>query len=385
MWERNFTKILGAIAAFALLAASFLLGFGVGRQAPTSTSADYTLLSEVERHIGESSVKQVSRQKLIQGAIRGMLQALDDPYAEFLDRDSYEAFREISSGHFFGIGLWMKEEDGRHRVVSVIPDTPAAQAGILSEDAILAVNGRSVQGLTLEQVVQRVKGEPGTDVRLSIERADQRLDLTLVRQRITVKTVESKLLKGSVGSIEVLTFTEGVGTKVREAVKSFASKGVKGFILDLRGNPGGLLNEAVDVSSVFLEGGNVVSFKERGKPEVVYTTRGEVETKLPLVVLVDEGSASSSEIVAGAIQDRGRGIIVGTRTYGKGSIQTVFPLGDGSGLRITTASYFTPSGRAIGDQPIEPDVAVADQTKQLARAQEILGQIVADHLAEQAG
>lgn len=384
MWERNSTKILGAIAALALLSAAFLLGFGVGKQAPTGPSSDYSLLSEVEGHIAESAVKQVSRQKLIQGAIRGMLQALDDPYAEYLDPDGYEAFREISSGHFFGIGLWMKEEEGRHRVVSVIAGTPADAAGIQPEDTILAVNGRSVLGLTLEQVVQRVKGEPGTDVRLSIERADERLDLSLVRQRISVKTVQSKLLKNSVGSIEVLTFTEGVGSKVREAVKSLGLRGAKGFILDLRGNPGGLLNEAVDVSSVFLEGGNVVSFKERGKPEVVYPTRGEVETKLPLVVLVDEGSASSSEIVAGAIQDRRRGIIVGTRTYGKGSIQTVFPLGDGSALRVTTASYFTPSGRAIGDNPIEPDVAVSDQTKQLARAQEILGQIVADHLAEQA-
>lgn len=384
MWERNSTKILGSIAALALLVASFLLGFGVGRQAPATSSAEFSLLGEVEGHINNSSIKQVSRQKLLQGAVRGMLQALEDPYAEYLDESSYEAFKEISSGHFFGIGLWMKEEDSRHRVVSVIPDTPAARAGIQPNDTILGVNGRPVQGLTLEQVVQRVKGNPGTDVKLSIERGTERLDLTLVRQEISVQTVDSKLLKSSVGSIEVLTFNHGVGATVRQAVKNLISKGAKGFILDLRGNPGGFLTEAVDVSSIFLEGGTVVSFKERGKPEIVYTTRGQVETKLPLVVLVDEGSASSSEIVAGAIQDRGRGIIVGTRTYGKGSIQTVFPLEDGSALRITTASYFTPSGRSIGNQPIQPDVSVSDQSKQLARAQEILGQIVADHEAEEA-
>ena len=384
MWERNSTKILGALAALGLLAASFLFGFGVGRQSPLPSATDYGMLAEVERHINESSVKTVDRNKLIQGAIRGMLQALEDPYAEYLDPAGYEAFQEVSSGHFFGIGLWMKDEEGQHRVVSVIQDSPAARAGIEPGDTILRINGGSVEGLTLEQVVQRVKGEAGTGVRLSLQRGDQRLDVTLVRERINVTTVDAKMLRNSVGSIQILTFTEGVGAKVREAVMNLSEDGAKGFILDLRGNPGGLLKEAVEVSSVFLDGGAVVSFKERGRPEVVYQTRGAVGTSLPVVVLVDEGSASSSEIVAGAMQDRGRGIIVGTRTYGKGSIQTVFPLEDGSALRITTASYFTPSGRAIGDQPIEPDVAVAEQANQLARAQEILREIVADVAAAQA-
>lgn len=185
--------------------------------------------------------------------------------------------------------------------------------------------------------------------------------------------------------VELVTFSQDAGEKVREAVKSLVEKGAKALILDLRGNPGGLVDEAVEVSSVFLEGGSVVSYKERGKAEVVYSTRGSVETKLPLVVLVDEGSASASEIVAGAIQDRGRGIIVGQETYGKGSIQTVFPLSDGSAVKVTTASYFTPSGRSIGDKGITPDVAVLDKLQQLARAQEILQEMLAENPAKQAG
>lgn len=386
MLDTAATKILAAIAALGLLVAAFLFGFGLGRSTPSaSPRLDYRLLTEAETKVRAASVKEVDRRILIQGALRGMLEALDDPYAEYLDPETYRSFRDLTQGHFTGVGLLLKMEDERVKVVSVLEDSPASDAGMLPGDFIVTVDGRDVGGLSLEQVAQRIKGDAGTNVRVTVDRSERTYDFQLVRADITVESVSSRLLRRGVGLVELVTFSQDAGEKVREAVKSLVDKGAKALILDLRGNPGGLVDEAVEVSSVFLDGGSVVSYKERGKAEVVYSTRGSVETRLPLVVLVDEGSASASEIVAGAIQDRGRGIIVGQETYGKGSIQTVFPLSDGSAVKVTTASYFTPSGRSIGDKGITPDVAVLDKLQQLARAQEILQEMLAENPAKQAG
>lgn len=378
MFDRLSTRIFGVIAALGLLVASFLFGFGVGRTAPAPEAVRYDLLKEAEDQVRSSGVREVEHKTLVQGAVRGMLEALGDPYAEYLDPETYRSFRDVSAGHFSGVGLWLKPEAKRIKVVSVLANTPAARAGIASGDIITRVDRRSTEKLSLEQVAQRIKGKPGTTVRISVLRGEQPVEFTLVREDIEVPTVESKLLRDRLGHVEVITFSQGVGSKVREAVKKLAGRGARGFILDLRGNPGGLVDEAVEVGSVFLEGGTVVSYEQRGRPEVTYEARGSAETKLPLAVLVDEGSASASEIVAGAIQDRGRGIIVGTKTYGKGSIQTVFPLSDGSAIKITTASYFTPSGRSIGERGITPDVIVVQKETQLARAQQILHEILAD-------
>lgn len=385
MTNRVSTAIAAATAVLGLLVASFLFGYGVGRDVGRQSAPGYELLSETEVYITESAVKTVERRALIQGAIRGMLQALEDPYASFLDPAAYRAADEFFAGQYSGVGLWMKQEDGRPKVVSVLADTPASTAGIQTGDVITEIDGKPVDKLLLDEVTQKVQGEPGTKVRLSITRGEQVLEFNLTREKIEIPSVESQLLRERVGVIEVIGFPTGTGGKVRTAIQSMIEEGAQAFILDLRGNPGGRPEEAIDVASAFLDGGAVVSFRERGKPEVTHAAVPPFETNLPLVVLVDEGSASASEIVAGAIQDRGRGIVVGTETYGKGSIQTFFQLTDGSAIKFTTASYFTPSGRSIGERGVVPDVSVAGADPQLARARQILKEMLAEPPARRAG
>jgi carboxyl-terminal processing protease len=379
--ERTSAKIFAVIAAMGLLTAAFLFGFGLGRSSPSPANSGLTILDEARRHIEESSVKSAESKELIQSAMRGMLASLGDQYAEYLDPQTYESFRDVSAGHFSGVGLWLKKDGDRIKVVTVLAGTPAATAGMKNGDVITALNGKPASGSSLEQVVQRIKGKPGTNVKISVLRDGQAMDFTLIRRDIAVPSVNSRLLKDKLGVIEIVTFSGGAGSQVRDSVRSLTKKGARGFILDLRGNPGGLVDEAVNVASSFLDGGRVVSYKERGKAEVVYDARGSVETNLPLVVLVDEGSASASEIVAGAVQDRHRGLIVGVETYGKGSVQTVFPLSDGSAIKLTTASYYTPSGRSIGEHGVIPDVVEADKNRQLAQAQDALHGILAGSIS----
>lgn len=377
MFERLSTKIFAGLALAGLFVAAFLFGYGAGREAERSTNPGFTLLREAEARISESSVSSTNQKQLLQGAIKGMVESLADPYAEFLDPATYRNFRQVTSGQFSGVGLWLKMEAKKAKVVSVLPRTPAERAGIQNGDLITTVDGKAIERLSLEQVVQRVQGQEGTQVKLAILRGEQSIEFILVRERIDVASVDSRMLRERIGLIEVATFTGNTSTKVREAVSSLSEKGARGFILDLRGNPGGLLEEAVDVASAFIEGGRIVSFKERDKSEVVFHSRPPVASSLPLVVMVDEGSASASEIVAAAVQDRGRGVIVGTATYGKGSVQTVFPLSDGSAIKLTTASYYAPSGRSIGEKGVTPDVSVADKSIQLVKAREILREMLA--------
>lgn len=316
-----------------------------------------------------------------------MLRSLDDPYASYLDPVSYRSFRDETdlTGHYSGVGLLLKEAKGRNQIASVLANTPAAQAGIQVGDTVESVDGKAVADLTLDEVSRLVQGDPGTQVHVTVIRADARLDFTLTRQSIDIPSVESRLLKDQVGLIEVASFSGGAARKVREAIRNLIGRGARAFILDLRGNPGGGLDEAIDLAGAFLDGGPVVSIRERGKPEFSFEATPPRETTLPLVVLVDEGSASSSEIVAAAIQDRGRGIVVGTETYGKGVVQTVFALSDGSAVKITTSSYFTPAGRTIAGRGVIPDVSIAGGELQLARARQILQQMLADRPSRAAG
>ena len=309
----------------------------------------------------------------MQNAVKGMLQGLEDPHALYYSPRAYRALgEELLTGQFSGVGVWLNRSGELTKIVSVLPDTPAAEAGIEPGDIITTVDGKSVAGMSLDEVGQRILGEAGTKVAIKVVRgAGPAREFTLDRKKLEIPSMTSNM-KGDVGVINLLSFTGGVGDKVRDAVAKMQADGARGFILDLRGNPGGSLDEAVQVASVFIEDGTIVTYRERGKPEVVYQARGPVETKLPLVVLADEGSASASEIVAGAIQDRQRGLIVGTETYKKGSVQRVIGLSDGSAIKLTVASYFTPSGRGIGEHGVLPDVEVADRTAQLNKANEIL-------------
>lgn len=379
MFTKRSTAIMAVLAALGMLTASFLFGFGLGRSTPQALKADLHILEEVRGQIESSAINPGEDRKLVQGAIKGMLESLEDPYASYLDPEARRSLDNSLSGHFSGVGMVLKLEDKVVKIVSVLSNTPASAAGISPGDVVVTVNRKTVDNLSLDEIVHRIQGAPGTTIRLSISRGGgPPEDLVLERRRIEIPTVEAKLLKDRVGLIELISFPEDAGSKVREAVESLEKRGARGFILDLRGNPGGLLDEAVSVASVFLAEGPVVSYKQRGKRAVKYDTRGKPQTQRPLVVLVDEGSASASEVVAGAIQDRGRGIVVGTETYGKGAIQTIFSLSDGSAIKLTIASYFTPSGRSIGEQGVIPDVAVLEKPMQLARAQAVLSGLLAE-------
>lgn len=375
MFESLSNRIFAALAAAGLLMAAFLFGFGLGRDGPRLNSSDYGLIQEVEQTIRDAG-GEVDHRVLVQGAVKGMLEALGDPYAEYLDRTSHVSFNDFTTGEFTGVGLWLKDDEAGFKVVSVLPGTPAEEAGILGGDLLLLIDGEEVEGRSLEEVVNAIKGDPGTSVTVTLRRGEQVQEFTLTRVEIALPSVESSIT-GDIGWIRVITFSGGSGKQVREGVRSLVSAGAEGVILDLRGNPGGLVDEAIDIAGAFLDGGLVVSYRESDRAEMAHIAPGPQETRLPLVVLVDEGSASAAEIVAGALQDRGRAIVVGSETYGKGSIQKVFPLSDGSAVKLTVAAYHLPSGREIGERGIIPDVSVLGAEAQVARARQILQQLLA--------
>lgn len=385
MRRNPLTKALAGLTITGLLAASFIFGFGLGTSR-SQASFRYALLDEASSLIEGSALKRPGRSELVRGAVGGLVGALNDPYASYLDRQAFRVFNEENtSGQFSGVGVWLNRDGETIKVVTVLQASPAGEAGILAGDTILEIDGRTIGGLSVDEVARRIMGRVGTQVRLEIAReAEQPREFVLNRRKLDLPGIRSEL-KGAVGTINLVSFVGGVGAKLREAVDSLERRGARGFILDLRGNPGGSVQEAVDVASVFLDGGKVVSYRERGKQEVTFEASGGPQTRLPLVVVVDEGSASASEIVAGAIQDRRRGLIVGAETYKKGSVQRVFALSDGSAIKLTIASYFTPSGRAIGERGVIPDVTVAVKDQQLSKANDILSGMVAASPGRAAG
>lgn len=370
--------MLAALVGVLLAGGLFLSGYVLGSSRAERQNR-YRILDEAQRQMEASALIKPDEKKLMQGAVRGMLQGLDDAHASYMTPEAYRVFgEELVTGRFSGVGVWLNTAGSFTKVVSVLPKSPAAAAGIAPGDIITAVDGRPVAGLATDEIAREILGKSGTRVRLKIVRdAGAARELVLSRQKLDVPTVSWRM-NGRIGVIELTSFTGGVGARIRDAVTSMQSSGARGFILDLRGNPGGSLQEAVKVGNVFIDGGVVVSYRERGKNPVVYEAVEPVGTRLPLVVLVDEGSASASEIVAGAIQDRRRGLIVGTETYKKGSVQRVIPLSDGSAIKLTVASYFTPSGRAIGERGVVPDVAVSGREQQLSRANEIVSGILGE-------
>jgi carboxyl-terminal processing protease len=376
----RFPKIVIGTAAGATL---FVLGITSGHteagQASTTagieTSRQIELLGKVLDIVRSDYVDKPDDGKLLTSAINGILSALD-PHSSYMDEKSYRDMRAETSGQFGGLGMQVNMEDGLLKVVSPIDDTPAAKAGILAGDVITQVDGTPIKGLTVSQAVEKMRGAPGTEVRLEIIRMDQAapLDLTLTRQIIKVSTVRQEAEGDDVGYIRLTQFNSHAADELKQAVQALATKippdQFKGYILDLRNNPGGLLDEAVRVAGAFLISGEIVSIRGRD-PDHVHrfnASPGDLIDGKPLIVLINGGSASASEIVAGALQDQKRATIIGSRTFGKASVQTIIPLGLGNGaLRLTTARYYTPSGRSIQAQGIEPDIEVLqDVPKELA-------------------
>jgi len=321
------------------------------------------LFSDAIALIRSSYVEEVEPQKLIYGALSGMLKSLD-PYSQFMDPDTYNEMRVETTGQFGGLGIEISIKDNLLTVISPIDGTPAYKAGLKAGDKIVKINGEPTRDITLLEAVKKLRGKPNTSVDLTILREDEKklLDFTITRDIIKIVSVkEAKVIEDGIGYIRMVEFQEGTDREMEEALKKLEGEHINSLILDLRNNPGGLLNSAVSIADLFLEENKlIVSTKGRKKNQTIeFRSRPKKHyRRYPIVIMVNGGSASASEIVAGALQDNNRAIIVGTKTFGKGSVQTVIPLADGSALRITTAKYFTPSGRSIINDGITPDIVV---------------------------
>ena len=321
------------------------------------------LFGEVMERAKNSYVEDVEDKKLIESAINGMLVSLD-PHSSYLDAQSFKYMNEQTKGKFGGLGIEVTMEQGVVKVVSPIDDTPASRAGLKPGDYIVNIGGENVIGMTLNDAVDKMRGKVGTKVKLNIRRLNEKpFDVTLKREEIKIQSVKNDIKAGDVAYIRISSFSEDVDSNVKKAIKKAEKdlKGkLKGIVLDVRNNPGGLLDQAVGVSDLFLNQGEIVSTRSRNEEDTVrYSAKsGDIAEGLPIVVIINDGSASASEIVAGALQDHKRAVILGEKSFGKGSVQTVVPLGKYGAMRLTTARYYTPSGRSIQAKGIEPDVEV---------------------------
>ncbi|MGM0500533.1 MAG: S41 family peptidase [Bacillota bacterium] len=305
-------------------------------------------------------VEDVEFETLIEGAIEGMLNEVDR-YSYFMSPSEYEEMQEEYEGQYGGIGIVITMRDNKLTIVSPIKNTPGEKADLRAGDIITAIDGEDTSDMSQMKAVDMMRGEEGTDVTLTIDRGDEDpFEVEVTREDIEVPYVETEMKTDDIGYISLSQFIEDVGTKVSTAVKDLKDQGARGIILDLRNNPGGLLDEAVDVSSAFLDEGVIVSVRQKDETERVLEVNEDVEadTEIPLIILINKGSASGSEIVAGAVQDYDRGKLMGTTTFGKGVVQSVVPLKDGSAVSLTTARYYTPDGNYIHEKGVEPDIKV---------------------------
>lgn len=316
----------------------------------------------VMERVRRDYVEPVSDQKLLDLALRGMLSGLD-PHSSYMDKNEFKDMDAMTSGEFGGLGIEVTSDSGVVRVVSPIDDTPAAKAGVKAGDLIVKIDGTAVTGMSLADAVHKMRGKPGTKIVLTIIRKDspKPLEVSLTREIIHVKSVRSKMLEPGYGYVRISQFSASTGDSLRKQLQELMQEkqgATKGIILDLRNNPGGVLTAAVKVVNAFVDSGDIVSIRGRDKSSnhVWKAQSGEQVYAGPLVVLVNGGSASASEIVAGALKDDRRAVLVGTRTFGKGSVQTIMPMSNGTALRLTTARYYTPSGRSIQGEGILPDI-----------------------------
>jgi carboxyl-terminal processing protease len=353
--------LAAAVAAVVLLS----LRQDLGAASPNSaeTYKQLNLFGEVFERVRSDYVDDVSDNSLVESAINGMLTSLD-PHSNYLNTKNFNDMKVQTRGEFGGLGIEVSMENGLVKVVSPIDDTPAARAGLKPGDLITHLDGEPVQGMTLPEAVEKMRGPVSSEIKLTIRREGRDpFDVKLIRATIRIQSVRSHLEGDNIGYIRVTTFNEQTDTGLNNAMKNLkqqAGNKLVGVVLDLRNNPGGLLDQAVAVSDAFLEKGEIVSTRgRRGEDAQRYNARaGDIAGGLPVVVLINGGSASASEIVAGALQDHHRAILLGTRSFGKGSVQTIIPLPGHGAMRLTTARYYTPSGRSIQAKGIDPDIVV---------------------------
>lgn len=332
-------------------------------QAANDLFSEMNVFLQVYQIIQAKYIEEVSPATLITGAIEGMIGALDDPRSRWLDAEEWAEWNVQKEGEFGGLGMTVGIRTGRITIVSTFEATPASEAGLKPGDVIESIDGVNTMDMTLDTAVSKLRGQVGTTVTIEIQRAStpQTLELTLTRALIHLPNVESRLLSEQVGYVRIVGFTnENTAFDVEEALTGLRSKGAHSIILDMRDNPGGLLSEAIDVANQFLSSGTIVSVRGRdASNDSLFSAHPQGEgVDLPLLVLINEGSASASEIVAGAIKDNHRGILLGERTFGKGTVQNAIPLANSGALWLTTAKYYTPSGVCIDGEGIEPDIEI---------------------------
>jgi len=370
--RKHFGFFLGTVAGacLTLLVASpqgaHLFAVANAAAHSDNTYSQLNLFGEVFEKIKTDYVEKPEDSKLVEGAINGMISSLD-PHSRYMNEKGWAEMQETTHGEFGGLGIEVTMEDGFVKVVAPIDDTPASRAGIMSGDVITSIDDEQIQGLTLDQAVNKMKGAPNSSIRLKIVRkdADKPIELSITREIIRVRPVKYHVEGGDIGYVRITSFneqtTDGLRKAIGEIQKEVPQDKLAGYVVDLRNNPGGLLDQAVSVTSTLMQRGEVVSTRGRNPEETQrFTAHGGDMTKgKPLVVLINGGSASASEIVSGALHDHKRATLIGTRSFGKGSVQTIIPLGTGNGaLALTTARYYTPSGRSIQAQGIAPDIEI---------------------------
>ena len=363
----------GGIAALcalvALLAGLWLGGHPESLPGPvrdTFVKEDRAMRAEIIDSIEDNFYKPVDEKKLDDASLKGIVQSLEDPYSHYLTPKEREALDDSISGHFEGVGMNVEQNKRGLKVLRVFDDAPAARAGIRRGDFILGVNGRSIAGVNSQVATSRIKGPAGTSVELRVFTPGQERDRTVKvkRERIEIPVARGRMVERDghkVGVVELLSFSSGAHGLVRREIDRLLAQGAEAIVFDLRGNGGGLLSEAVLVSSIFIEDGEIVSVRGRHRPERTQDAEGDaIDEKIPVVTLVDGGSASASEIVTGALRDRKRAKVVGTRTFGKGLVQEIQPLSNGGVLDITVANYYLPGGETISTKGIKPEIRAVD-------------------------
>ena len=355
-------RVLRVTTVLALMAVAYVGGVVtgvVGRDEPAPRTG---VIDEAADRIASKAARPVDRKALERAAVEGMLKVLGDRWSTYYGASQYSSFQDALDGHYSGVGLWLAAAPaGSVRIGSVLAGSPAARAGLRSGDVIESVAAHPVRDLGVTRVAELLRGRADTRVRVVVRRGTSTEDLRLTRATVISDDVVVEHLHGDISRIQVRAFTSGVGREVRDALATAGDPGSGGVVLDLRDDPGGLLTEAVEVASVFLDGGPVVSYERRGKaPQTLDATDGG-DLTTPVVVLVNSTTASAAEVVTAALQDRNRAVVVGSRTYGKGSVQEPSRLSDGSGLELTVGRYLTPAGRSLDGVGIEPDVLVSPQ------------------------
>jgi len=367
----------------AVITAAFLVAFGLPAASQNNSNSDtyeqLRLFGDVFEKVRADYVEEVTDQQLVENAINGMLAALD-PHSSYLNAKSFDEMQVQTRGEFGGLGIEVTMENGLVKVVSPIDDTPAARAGIQPGDFIIALDGQPVMGLSLSEAVDKMRGPVDSDIKLTIQRGDKEpYDVTLTRAVVKIQSVRSRLESGDIAYLRITSFSEQTDTGLEaqfKKLKDQAGGKLAGIVLDLRNNPGGLLDQAVAVSDDFLDKGEIVSTRGRHPEDAQrYNARpGDIADGLPMVVLINGGSASASEIVAGALQDHHRAILLGTKSFGKGSVQTIIPVPGHGAIRLTTARYFTPSGRSIQALGIDPNIEVEQAKVEVLAQQRRIGE-----------